>query len=370
MPGAVALLIELGRWTLGFALLWRRRLLAAPADAAVGPDGGGAVSRLSVVIPARNEAGVIGSLLATLPAGAEVVVVDDASTDATAAEAAAAGALVHAPGPPAPGWTGKAWACAAGAECTSRPLLAFVDADVRFAPGGLGAVADAAESSAGMVSVQPHHLTVRLHERLSAFFNVVGMMGIGWFALVPTRQPAGAFGPVLVLPRALYDAAGGHGAVRGEILDDVALAGAVRRAGGTVDVRAGAGLVGFRMYPAGLGQLVEGWTKNMAAGAGATPAPVLLAIVAWLSGVITAAAAPALALAGRWSWGFAVVLYGAYAAQCAHLFRRVGRFGVLSSLLFPVPLTAFLVVFARSVVLTLGVGRVRWRGREIEVRRR
>lgn len=323
-----------------------------------------------MVVPARNEARVIAGLLRTIPAGVEVVVVDDDSDDDTAAVARAAGATVVTASARPADWTGKSWACATGAAATSRPILAFVDADVRFAPGAVERVAGLARERATLVSVQPHHVTERPYERLSALLNVVALMGVGTFALVPTRAPAGAFGPVLVLDRSRYDTAGGHRAIRGEILDDVALAREVRATGGSVEVTTGGDAVWFRMHPGGLGQLVEGWSKNIASGAGSTPRPVLVAVVAWVSGLITAGAAPLAALTGLTPWPWAVAIYACYAAQSAHLFRRVGRFGVLTAVLFPVPLVAFLGVFARSLLLTLGRGEVRWRGRTVQVRRR
>lgn len=365
MPGVVALLVELCRWLVGFGLLWRRRSLP---EAGVGADDA-VLDDVAVVIPARNEEGVVGGLLQTLPGRVEVVVVDDGSDDATAAEARGNGAVVLDPGPPPEGWTGKSWACAAGARATSKSILVFIDADVRLGPGAVSTVAEQVVATAGVVSVQPHHLPGSPAERLSAYFNVVALMGVGPFAVAPLAARA-AFGPVLALPRALYDSIGGHEAVRGEILDDVSLGAAVRAAGGAVRLHTGGPAVTFRMYPRGLSQLGEGWTKNFAAGAGTVRLPLLVAVIVWLSGVITAAASPALALAGRMSWAWAGMLYVAYAAQSGLLFRRAGRFGVSTALLFPVPLLAFLVVFSRSVLLTMGVGRVTWRGRTVRVRDR
>lgn len=360
----IALVVELVRWLLGFALLWRRRGL--PVDPDAGDD---ILGDVAVVIPARNEAGVIGGLLRTVPAGVEVVVVDDGSGDGTAEEARSLGVAVLDPGPPPPGWVGKSWACAAGAAATTGPILVFLDADVRLRDGALQAVAMAAGASGGLVSVQPHHQVGSRREELSAYFNVVGLMGVGAFAAIPIAVAA-AFGPVLALPRELYDRVGGHGAVRDDILDDVALARAVRAAGGPLTLHTGGESVAFRMYPGGARQLVEGWTKNFAAGASAVPVPLVLLVVLWLSGVISAAVAPVLAALGSISSAWAIALYVGYGLQAAVLFRRAGSFGGVTAALFPVPLAVFLAVFLRSVVLTFGVGRVTWRGRSVEVRRR
>jgi 4,4'-diaponeurosporenoate glycosyltransferase len=119
------------------------------------------------------------------------------------------------------------------------------------------------------------------------------------------------------------------------------------------------------MYPAGVGQLIEGWSKNFATGAAATNPVVLVLIVAWLSGCIAAC----------WSLVVApsvvsVSVYIAYSIQLWLLARRVGRFGVWAVVLFPVPLAFFLLVFVRSLVLTYVVRSVRWKGRRLPARSR
>ena len=319
-----------------------------------------------MIVPARNEAANLARLLPTLigdeSTGVEVVVVDDGSADATAQVARDLGARVVQAPPLPPGWTGKTWACASGAGATGGDVVAFVDADVRVERDGVERVLAVQEDVAGLVSVAPFHAVERPYERASAFFNLVAMMGTDAFAVWRDRvAPAGAFGPCLVLDRVTYEAAGGHEAVRAEVLDDVELCRAVRAAGAAVRCWGGHGAVVVRMYPDGMAQLVEGWTKNIAGGAGRTRPLTLVLVSAWLSGCITAAAAPLLL-----GWA-GLALYAAYALQVHVHLRRIGSFGVLTALLFPLPLVFFLAVFARSLVLTHLRRRVSWRGRSIEV---
>src|SRR4051812_25252807 len=213
---------ELARWCCGFWLLWRVPRL--------GDAGGAPRPGVSVIVPARNEAAVIGRLLDSLSGetgvGDAVIVVDDGSTDGTADVAHRFGADVVTAPPLPEGWTGKCWACATGADramAEGAGLLVFLDADTRVHPGGLDRLAARGLTAGGLLSVQPHHVTERPYESLSAFFNVVAMMGVG--AFTPRRRPPrGAFGPCLVTSAKDYRRAGGHAAVRGEILDDVALA--------------------------------------------------------------------------------------------------------------------------------------------------
>ena len=122
---------------------------------------------------------------------------------------------------------------------------------------------------------------LRAYERLSAMFNIIGFMGVG--AASPARDAVarGAFGPVMVTSRADYDLVGGHASVRGEIVEDIALARRYRSASLAVHAFGGGRLARFRMYPDGLGQLLEGWSKNIATGASTVPFGRLALIGFW-----------------------------------------------------------------------------------------
>lgn len=258
------LVLEALRWLTGGWLLWR-----IPRCRPAGDGADRRAAATSVVIPARDEEATLPRLLASLaaqrPPPARVIVVDDHSGDDTAGVGRRAGALVVAAAPLPPGWTGKNWACAAGADLATTPTLAFLDADAEFEPGGLARVLAEHERRGGLVSVAPDHVTLRPYERLSAFFNLVAMMGLDAFdPRRGRRPPRGAFGPCLVTSADEYRAVGGHRAVRAEVVDDVALAARYTAAGRPVTCLGGRGTIRFRMYPRGLGQLVEGWTKNFA----------------------------------------------------------------------------------------------------------
>lgn len=345
-------------WTLGWVLLWRV------------PTPGPAPARdraVSIVVPARDEAGnlphLLGSLVPQLGSDDEVVVVDDHSQDATAEVAAAAGAVV-VPSPPLPaGWAGKQWACHTGAMVAGNGLLVFLDADTRVAPGGLARIASVG-AGPGLTSIQPYHLVPRWAERLAAFFNIVGMMGSLACTPLGTRlRPRGVFGPCLATPTADYRRAGGHRAARAGVLDDVALAAAYRRAGLPVRVYGGRGTIDFRMYPGGLPELVRGFTKNMASGALAVRPQAAVAVAGW----VAACAAP-LVLALRVPAPLSAACYLAVALQVGVHLRRLGSFGPVVALAYPVALAVFLAVFVRSLLATYGRGRVSWKGRSLPTR--
>lgn len=367
--------LEALRWSAGAFLSWRVPAL----------DGRGAPTtgdRVSVVVPARDEATRLPALLRSLPAAgppeAEVVVVDDGSSDPTAAVAAGLGARVVAAGPLPAGWTGKSWACAVGARAAAGDVLVFLDADTELAPGALGAlVAELGAMGGGLVSVAPHHLAGRGYERLSLLCNLVSAMGTGAFSPLGGVRAAGAFGPCMACRRVDYEAAGGHAGVRGEVAEDVALGEAFRAAGLPVRLLAGGGAVSYRMYPGGPAQFLEGWSKNLALGAGAAPPWALALAVLWVSGLLEAAGRAGVALWGRRGRrrraagrAAAVGIYVGYGAQVEWLGRRWGSFGRGTGLAYPLPLGAFLACLGRSLWLVAANGRVPWRGRLVEVRGR
>ena len=338
---------------------------------------------VSVVIPARNEATTIPPLLASLREVTvdvcDIVVVDDDSQDATAAVALASGAVVLAAGTPPPGWTGKAWACHVGAEAAGGDLLLFLDADTVLAPNALADLLEMHDRHGGLVSVQPFHQVVRTYEQFSSYFNVMSVLASAAFTGHPGRRPM-AFGPCLLTSRSDYELAGGHAAVRGDILDDVQLAAAYRRAGLPVRCAAGDRSIRMRSYPDGFRQLADGWTKNFASGASAAAPGPSLAAGLWLSAHHAIAVGALLALMEAGTGRGADLTYGqpglwaiawvGFAWQLRSILRRIGSFRWWTWMLFPVPLLAFDVIFARSVALTLVRRSVRWRGREVDLRKR
>jgi 4,4'-diaponeurosporenoate glycosyltransferase len=352
--GSIALFL-IG-WSCGWFLFWRPRPLEAASASR---------RAVAVVVPARDEEATLPALLPSvvrqLRSGDELVVVDDHSSDGTAAVAARLGARVVATPVLPAGWTGKCWACHRGAIATTSPILVFLDADVVLnGPDVLDRLVgrlDAASTSDGrLVTVQPWHHTVRATEQLSMIFNITAVMGSAAFTLLRERvRVAVAFGAVLACTRSGYEAIGGHAHpdVRGAVAEDLALADRF------ADVRAFTGRpsVSFRMYPRGVRQLVAGWTKNIATGAGHIRWWFALAVAGWIW-----------SLAGGWltsPW-----FYGASVAQVIVLGRRTGRFGVPAALLFPVLTVFFVAVFLRSVALTVLGRSVAWKQRRVPTRTR
>jgi 4,4'-diaponeurosporenoate glycosyltransferase len=366
MDEPVRLSLLVGAWLVGWWLCGRVRRLdpvdLRPADPADRADR----ACISVVVPARDEATTLPSLLSGLAAQtlppAEVIVVDDGSTDATASVARVHGARVLTAPPLPGGWTGKAWALWQGADAAREEVVLFLDADVEPSDVFVASIAHAFERDGGLVSVQPYHHMRRWWERAAAAFNLVAVMGTGlgspsW----PRRRPVrAAFGPVVICRRALFLEHGAEATVRRSVLEDVQLARSVAAAGEPVHLYAGGGVVGFRMYDRPI-RLVEGFAKNFAAGARAVSLPRFALVIAWITATL---------VTGAWVFSAGVVaiaLFVAFAAQVLVQLRQLGNFGVLSAVLYPVLVLVFVVVFAGSIVLGVR-GEVRWKGRRISLR--
>jgi len=207
---------------------------------------------VAAIIPARDEAETIalsvGSLLAQdYPGPFSVVVVDDQSTDGTAAVARAAASeaegadrltIVAGNGPP-PGWTGKLWAMRQGlaeveAGAAKPEFVLFTDADIAYAPHVLSRLATiACGNNAGLTSLMVKLRCESLGERWLAPAFVFFFQMLYPFAWVndPRAATAAAAGGSMLVRREALHAAGGLEAVRGALIDDCALAGLMKKQG-------------------------------------------------------------------------------------------------------------------------------------------
>ena len=341
---------------------------------------------LTVIVPARNEAAHIAScvrsILASEYPSLQVIVVDDHSSDGTAAlarEAAAGDArlTIVAPPPLPTGWLGKQWTCHHGARATPGAYLLFTDADVRHAPDLHARLVNASVAhDADLVSVAGFQETRTFWERVIQPF--VFAILAQWYggpgsvnrARAPRRKIAN--GQCLLFRRAAYDAFGGHDTVRGKPAEDLAFAQQMTAAGQRVFLTLGQSQMSTRMY-ASLRDIVEGWGKNVYSAGRDTlpggragtwlarvliPAPALLAlapVVAWAAGVAGGAGA---------GW----TAFGASATLSQLLwFGAIGREFRLApwyALTFPLGALAYLYIAARAVWRG---DRVQWKGREYDV---
>ncbi len=225
-------------------------------------------TKISVVIPARDEAKRLGPCLDGLradPDVGELLVVDDRSTDATAGVARAGDARVVAGAALPAGWTGKAWALQQGLEAATGEVVVFLDADARPVPGLLRELA-ARLDDVDLVTAAPRFECARAGERLlhpSMAATIPYRTGpgdaLGW---QPSPGRAMANGQCITMRRDTLLAAGGWACVSGHITEDVALARALRGDGLRIAFVDATDLLEVRMYESARETWV-GWSRSL-----------------------------------------------------------------------------------------------------------
>jgi hypothetical protein len=274
--------------------------------------------------------------------------------------------LVAADAPPA-GWLGKPHACATGVAAAAGQgladdaVLVFVDADVRLFPDAVaGAVAVLERHGLDLVSPWPRPLATGVAERL-----VQPLVPWLWATTLPLRlaerspRPslAAANGQFLVLTHEGYARAGGHGAVRGEVLEDIALLRAVKRSGGRGVPVDGSRLAACRMYE-GWPALREGYTKSLWGAVGGSPGASLAAAAALTAvWVVPPAAALRGSRAGLLGWA-------AGAAGRAVVAAATGSRSWPDALAHPLSVLVLDALVVRSV-MGHRRGTLSWRGRRL-----
>jgi chlorobactene glucosyltransferase len=228
---------------------------------------------VSVIIPARNEQASIARAVESVacqPDVGEVIVVNDQSTDQTGEILAELAlripklrvlAIDHLPS----GWVGKNYAASIGAAAASGQWLLFTDADTYHLLGSVGrGLADAVDHQAMLVSYSPEQEMETFWEKALIPFVYCRLAAKFRFARVndPNQPDAAANGQFMLILRDVYEALGGHAAVAGEILEDVALARRAKQAGYGIYFTAPIGVVRTRMYRS-LTAMWQGWTKNL-----------------------------------------------------------------------------------------------------------
>lgn len=324
---------------------------------------------MSVLIPARNEeagiAACVEAVLASRGVELDVIVLDDDSTDRTAAivcEVAAKEArlrLESAPPLPA-GWCGKQHACFALSKFARHDLFVFLDADVRLARDGLARlVAFREKRRAALVSGFPRQETGTPLEKL--VIPLINWLLVGYLPMVGMRLSRWAAfgagcGQWFLTDRASYAAVSGHAAVKGSLHDGLTLPRAYRRAGFRTDVCDATDLAVCRMYRSAAGVWL-GLAKNAREGmATAVQLPV------WTFLLLAGHVAPFLLLADRDAVpvaGAACVLSLGLRVATAVWFRA----SLGGALLHPVGVLVLLAIQWFAAYRALAGRPVGWKGR-------
>lgn len=228
---------------------------------------------ISAIVPARNEEAVIAACIASLaaqPEIGEIIAVNDQSSDRTLellrelAQRTPRLKVIDAPVPPS-GWVGKNHAVWIGAQQAKEEWLLFTDADAVLEEGAAAkALVLSKEQEAVLVSFSPVQVLEKWYEKALIPFIYVRLAQKFSFEQVndPNSDAAAANGQFLMVRRDVYETVGGHAAVRGDVLEDVALARKVKASDARIWFGYSDGVVRVRMYRL-FSAMWEGWKKNL-----------------------------------------------------------------------------------------------------------
>ena len=340
-------------------------------------------ARVVAVVPARDEAATIGRAVRSLleqelAVPLHVIVVDDGSTDGTEDAARAAAVAADAPErltvlhgvPLQQGWTGKLWAMSQGVAAATQfdpDYLLFTDADIEHDRRNVAALAVHAEAHRlDLTSLMVRLSTATFAERclIPAFvFFFFMLYPPRWIASVRSKVAGAAGGCILIRPAAL-ERAGGLAAIRGRIIDDCALAAAVKRGGGSLwlglarttrslRVYGSFGEIGAMISRTAFNQLRHSWWRLAAALLGLMVTYVAPPVLAW-------SGEPALAACAAAAWALMTLCYLPMV--------RFYRIPPLYALLLPAVALFYAGATLHSAVrYALGRGG-QWKGRAQDVR--
>ena len=325
-------------------------------------------ANFSIIIPARNEEKNLPRLLHSIELStirpAEILVVDDGSSDDTAVVARNLGANVLKSTAKPTGLTGKSWACYQGAQNAGGDLLLFLDADTFFLPGGLDrfiATWRRMRDQRLAISVLPYHVMGDCYEQLSLVFNMLMAAGGGGFAAF---SPPLLFGQSLLIAKSAYLESGGHAVLPGIVLENLRLANKLRNDGIRLQCLGGKGVLHMRMFPDGIRQMSDSWTKGFIQGASDSAGWVLLFAIVWISALwstIFLLLIPPADFARTYLAGVYLILV----LQMYWIARQLGSYGILTCLFYPLPVAYFCLIFGRAGIRRLLRQKTVWRGREV-----
>ena len=313
--GILGLLIW-GYLLLGRGGFWRIHRAASPLPATARHANESPV-RIAVIVPARNEADVVGRAISSLlrqagPDSLHIFLVDDGSTDGTAQAAREAAGLagraemltVSQGQPLAPDWSGKLWAMQQGiglARLSAPDFFLFTDADVEHASGSVSALVQIARSgpydlASFMVKLYCETPSEKLLIPAFVFF-FFKLYPPAWIAN-PSRSTAGAAGGCILIRPAALEQAGGLEAIRQEVIDDCSLAARVKRSGGRLWLGASATTRSLRPYGSfsEIGRMISRSAFNQLHHSS------LLLLLSVLGMVVTYLLPPALVLLSNRAW--------------------------------------------------------------------
>ena len=360
------------------------RNLPAAQPTATAQEQAPAPLELTVIVPARNEEANLTACLDTLVAQDErifalgtdweLLIVDDDSTDRTREIAdgyAAKYPGVHVLAAPAfemlgekREFTGKTNACWAGAQASQGRWLLFTDADTLHEPGDLRrGLHEAARHEVSLLSYSPRQILsgVAQHTLMPLIFSELASVYPPAKVNDPADRTAAANGQFLLAEREAYFALGGHQAAGRSVLEDVELAERFKRAKRPIRLRYAPDALSTHMYR-GFGDMVEGWTKNLA-----LLFPHTLSLVLWRTLDVMLLLLPLLLwVFPYWEVWKRVAILALWARTLLRVYQRVGRahFPFFDSAIAPLGLPLFVALLLASLVRHRILHTVSWKARD------
>jgi len=328
---------------------------------------------VTAIVPARNEEAVIAACIASLanqPEIAEILVVNDQSTDGTAGvvrslmEKIPNLRLLESSRLP-DGWVGKNHALWVGVQQAKCAWLLFTDADAEHERNSASrALQIAQEHNAALVSFSPEQITGTWYEKSLIPYIYLRLARRFSYGQVndPNSRAAAANGQFLMMHRDVYDAIGGHTGVAGEVLEDVALAMRTKAAGHRIWFGSGNSIVRVRMYRS-FQEMWQGWKKNLYRLMGGTPWAVVREMesnIPWI---------PLLLIAAGLKYPFLLFLgvLLLIARQTSYGLDLARNHFPFSSVFYYVPAVVLYLAVLWASYRSHVNGRIQWKGREYSV---
>ncbi len=363
---------------IGFALLKSRARLRIRLSPPRAPDG--PLPAVSVIVPCRNESTHIASCLRSIldqnyAGDLQVIAIDDRSTDNTASVIDAlrddsAGRLqtLHVREGELPdGWLGKPNALTRGVAIARGQWLVFVDSDCTLAPNAvIEAIATGVGRRFDLVSFIPRFVGSGFWDGLMTPLCGIAtsaMFGIMYANSAMLPRIAFACGQFIAIRREVYDAIGGHAAVKDSAGEDVEIARILKRRGYRPRLGWGLDLITTRMY-SDLRSIMQGWSRNFIAASRGRPWRVLAAVSFLFAGVFSAI--PALVLGDHLLQSLGVSHLVLITMLLALGYHQAAA-SAWRALLWPISIVVLLAIYARSLLLCY-TRRLTWRGSPVEVR--
>jgi len=331
-------------------------------------------SKVSVIIPARNEEASLPFLLDSLMTQTvkpyEIIVIDDMSSDRTYEIAAGYGVKVIRIMELPENWTGKSWALWNGVRESSGDILVFFDTDVRLAPEALETLLQARAETGGAISVVPYHKTSEFYEKFSLIPYLLGVLAFT-SPFERKSKKKGLYGSCIVMTREAYSKIEGHDSVKSEVLDDLTLGNKLSEAGIHVENFIGNNYVSFRMYPGGLRSELQGFGKSAVLSMSNLRPLTILSIAIWFAGLLAVEfIAPfTLIFGSKYAIPF-VFGYILYTLQIFYFLQYSGDYGKVMPALHMLSSAFFIVVMLYSYYQVTFTGSVIWKGRQVKIGRK